>query len=172
MEDPVIYFAYGSNMCTARLLYRVPGAAIVGSATLEGHRLRFHKRGKDKSGKCNADFTGSADDRVLGVLFTVPAAELGKLHSAEGRGYGYDDHSLEVQMADGATVKALTYLAATTHIDDSLAPYGWYWDFVDAGAREHGLPAMYREAHIDSVQHHPDPDAQRDRDERAKVRTL
>ena len=169
MEEPIIYFAYGSNMCTARLLYRVPGAALVGSATLKGHRLRFHKRSKDKSGKCNADFTGNVDDHIL---FTVPAAELGHLHRAEGRGYGYDDHSLKVQMPNGATVNALTYVAATTHIDDSLAPYGWYWDFVNAGAQEHGLPAMYSEAHICSVQYHPDPDAQRDREERAKVRTL
>ena len=33
------YFAYGSNMDTARMLARCPGARLVGAATLPGFRL-------------------------------------------------------------------------------------------------------------------------------------
>jgi hypothetical protein len=52
--EPVVYFAYGSNMSTARLRERMPSCKPLGTATLPGHALRFHKRSTDKSGKCNA----------------------------------------------------------------------------------------------------------------------
>jgi hypothetical protein len=52
--EPAEYFAYGSNMETARLRERMPSAKPLGVAKLSGHELRFHKRSKDGSGKCNA----------------------------------------------------------------------------------------------------------------------
>ena len=50
----MLYFAYGSNMLTARLRERMPSCKPLGIAKLPGHALRFHKRSKDQSGKCNA----------------------------------------------------------------------------------------------------------------------
>ena len=64
--EPVVYFAYGSNMSTARLRGRVPSCKPLGVATLPGHALRFHKRSADKSGKCNA-FASGNDNSVIGV---------------------------------------------------------------------------------------------------------
>jgi hypothetical protein len=170
MAEPQIYFAYGSNMYTPRLRYRVPNVELIGGGELHGYRLRFHKRSKDLSGKCNAEHTGVSEDRVIGVLFKVPAAQLPDLHSAEGRGNGYADDIVTVRTADGKHYSALTYLASDGYIDDTLNPYDWYWEFVDSGARQHGLPEDYRTAFITNVAHHPDPDADRDHRERAKVR--
>lgn len=169
MADTELYFAYGSNMYTPRLRYRVPGASVVGLATLQAHRLRFHKRSDDGSGKCNAEYTGSPKDQVIGVLFTIPTAELGKLDKAEGRGKGYDVHPVTVATTE-APHTALTYLAASSHINEELVPYDWYWDFVVAGARLHALPEDYCAHSITGVSHRPDTRPGKDAEERAKVR--
>ena len=164
------YFAYGSNMFSPRLRYRVHGCEVIGPATLSGHRLRFHKRSdKDGSAKCNAELTSNPDDLVVGVLYRIPADELGELHKAEGRGYGYDDVLVAVVGPDGETHQAITYRANQSHIDDGLTPLGWYWDFVAKGAEEHQLPADYVEGFIRAVSFDADPDREQDRRERVKV---
>lgn len=133
----ILYFAYGSNMCTARLRFRIAACRPVGTATLAGHELRFHKRSrKDGSGKCNALAVADPAARVHGVLFELPEADIGALHRFEGRGTGYDDHRLTVLRPDRTPVVALTYLASADAIDDGLLPYGWYRDFVLGGAAE------------------------------------
>ena len=48
-----IYYAYGSNMSSARLVERVPGARTLGPAQLEQWRLLCTKPGADGSGKVN-----------------------------------------------------------------------------------------------------------------------
>lgn len=170
MSDRFSYFAYGSNMSTPRLRYRVPGAERIGVARLVKHRLRFHKRSnKDHSGKCDAEYTGDEADEVVGVLFCVPESQRQDLHSAEGRGFGYDDYMVHVVDTDGNAIEALTYRAAESHKDGSLAPLSWYWDFVAEGAREHALPAVYVATFIASVRRIDDTNGARDREERAKV---
>lgn len=170
MQDSRVYFAYGSNMFSPRLRFRVPGAEVLGQATLRGYQLRFHKRsGKDGSAKCDAYKTENDDNAVRGVLYRIPVSQLGDLHRAEGRGYGYNDAEVPVWSPDGTSQIALTYLAAASHVVADLRPFSWYWDFVVAGAREHGLPEEYVAAFIAPVAHDPDPDRKQDRDERAKV---
>src|SRR5438552_200988 len=67
MTGRVLYFAYGSNMAIERLKARVPSAELVCIADLAGHQLKFHKRSKrDQSGKCDAAYTGSPQDKVTG----------------------------------------------------------------------------------------------------------
>src|SRR5690606_24584752 len=83
VPEQVVYFAYGSNMSTARLRKRMPSCKPIGIATLPGHALRFHKRSLDKSGKCNALATSDAD-AVMGVLFSFDLVERAQLDKAEG----------------------------------------------------------------------------------------
>ena len=47
-------FAYVSYMSVARLRMWAPSAMKVGLFWLASHDLRFHKRGADGSGKCDA----------------------------------------------------------------------------------------------------------------------
>ena len=47
------YAAYGSNLHPIRLMDRVPSAQFLGKAVIKDKALRFHKRSKDKSAKCN-----------------------------------------------------------------------------------------------------------------------
>lgn len=147
------YFAYGSNMHAGRLRRRVAGSEPLGPAVLTGYRLRFHKRGRDGSGKCNVVATDDPGDAVHGRLFRVPAAGLDALDRCEGRGYLRE--RLTVEHAGGAT-QAVLYVARPDWIDEALAPFDWYHRYVLEGAREAGLPAAYRAA-IAAVAARPDP---------------
>jgi len=165
--EPTEYFAYGSNMATARLRQRMPSAQPLGIATLPGHELRFHKRSKDKSAKCDAFETG--DGAVIGVLFKFDPKERGELDAAEGAGKGYDAKVVTVINSNGRRRKVLTYLASPGAIDDRLKPYSWYKDHVLAGAKDHGLPHDYVAECIEAVEAVEDPDRARDQRERAAL---
>ena len=151
----VRYFAYGSNMLTARLRERVPSATAIGIGQLEGHVLRWDKRSwRDGSGKCDAEYTGQRSDVVWGVVFEFDPKDRPALDQAEGLGNGYIEKMVNVLM-EGEPITAVTYLA--TDKDASLRPYHWYKALVIAGAREHGLPPSYR-SHLELVVTVSDPD--------------
>lgn len=137
-----LYFAYGSNMLTSRIRSadRCPTARTVGVAALPGYVLKWHKRSKDGSGKC--DIVKSVEDGsfVHGVLFEISAQEKLKLDRTEGLGYGYDESKINV-LQGGREVMALTYVA--TKVDSTLKPFDWYHAFVVDGAVEHSLPDEY-----------------------------
>jgi hypothetical protein len=150
------YFAYGSNMLTARLRARVPSAVAVDRARLADHRLAWRMAGPDGSAKC--DIAPAPGEVVHGVLFRLAGEELPHLDAAEGLGEGYDRETVTVTTPDGEPVAALTY-RALVH-DPERRPYDWYKGFVVAGAREHGLPADYV-ADLEAVTTMEDPDRER-----------
>ena len=137
------YFAFGSNMATSRLRQRAPSARPVAVARLPGHVLRWHKLGRDGSGKCDACAAAARpEDAVWGVLFDIDEADKPGLDAAEGLGIGYDERMVHVETEAGRRC-ALTYQARPDRIDPRLRPRAWYKAYVLAGAREHGLPAAY-----------------------------
>jgi hypothetical protein len=137
-----LYFAYGSNLVSERIRRpdRAPSARAVGTASLSGHVLAWHKRGADGSGKCTVCRTESRADGVWGVLWEIDAADVARLDAVEG--HGYERIEVEVSSAN-QKMKAFTYLARASHIDAALRPADWYRALVVAGAREHGLPASW-----------------------------
>jgi hypothetical protein len=154
----MLYFAYGSNMHAGRLRERVPSCAFRTVATLPGHALRFHKRGRDGSAKCDAYASGRPTDAVHGVVFALAAAERPALDRAEGSGYRAAPVLLHT--SSGATLTAYTYLAVPAAIDAALLPFRWYLDLVVAGAQAHALPAAYV-AWLAATPACADPDTQR-----------
>jgi hypothetical protein len=80
------YFAYGSNMCTAKLRDRVPSARPLFVAKLQEHILRFQKRSTDGSAKADAEFTGDSNDVVWGVVFEIDSDQKHALDRREGLG--------------------------------------------------------------------------------------
>jgi gamma-glutamylcyclotransferase len=158
MREFIHYFAYGSNMSSRRLVARVPDARSLGTGVLRGHELRFHKRSRDGSGKCDAHQVDRDDARVIGVLFKVSPEGKTVLDRIEGLGAGYEEKVVTVSMPDGNLTMAHTYYA--TDIADGLLPYCWYRHHVLAGAREFGLPADYVQS-IARVPHVSDDDAGR-----------
>lgn len=139
----MLYFAYGSNMCSGRLVRRVPSAVPLFVAALRGYRLRFHKRSNDGSGKANAFRTDNENDVIWGVVFRLVEGEKPQLDEAEGLSLGYVEEWIDVADELGNAHSALVYLAAASHINDSLQPYTWYKRFVVEGARQHSLPEPY-----------------------------
>jgi gamma-glutamylcyclotransferase len=155
------YFAYGSNMLEQRLKARkrVPLASFLSNASVTGYRLRFHKKSKDCSGKCNIARTDSPRDIVYGVLFEMPDDDLFALDKAEGVGQGYHRQDVSV-MADGRDISALAYIADADYINEALVPYRWYHELVIAGAIQHTLSKDYI-AGLRAVPYTNDPDSTR-----------
>jgi hypothetical protein len=153
------YFGYGSNMLLSRLRRRVPSAEPVMNATLPNHGLRFHKRSRDGSGKCNI----IADDAetVHGVVFEVASEDLAPLDEAEQQGRRYRRRTVTVH-GPRTSVDTFTYVADPFYVDDALHPYEWYHALVLAGARQHELPDSYV-ADIEAVPTIPDPNRERRR---------
>lgn len=161
--EQLIYFAYGSNMSTRRLLRRVPSARVIDAARLAGHRLAWHKRGADGSGKCDILPT-VPEDVVYGVLYHIDAGHRGVLDRFEGLGWGYELKHVDVCLLNrNESLTAFTYRA--TRIDAGYIPYDWYRDHVLIGAREHNLPADYIRL-IENVPTFEDVDKRREQTER------
>jgi gamma-glutamylcyclotransferase len=158
------YFSYGSNMSSRRLMSRAPLAKFLCTAMLQGHRLQFHKKGRDGSAKCDALYTASPDDCIIGVVFEISASEKAILDRTEGLGQGYKEKAVTVHGEKGDSVEAVTYYA--TNIDPSLKPFHWYKEHVLRGAREHRLPSGYV-AGIEKTEALADPDQARHAEELA-----
>ena len=154
----MLYFSYGSNMSSLRLLSRVPSARFVATAVLQGHQLKFHKAGRDGSAKCDIYETTHKEHLVRGVIYEITESEKPALDLVEGLGQGYEVKSVELTTPAGGPVIAFTYYA--TAIDKTLRPYHWYRHHVVRGALEYNLPAAYIEQlrQVDTV---VDPDPQR-----------
>ena len=80
-----LYFAYGSNMLSGRLMERGIETLKLGNATLPAHTLRFHKRSlRDGSGKADAVRTNDPNALIHGVIFKVSKDRLAILDKIEG----------------------------------------------------------------------------------------
>nr|WP_277347541.1 gamma-glutamylcyclotransferase family protein [Wenzhouxiangella sp. XN79A] len=132
-----MYFAYGSNLMTARLIARCPSARKAGNAILPGHRLAWHKIGCDDTGKCDVVPTGRPTDHVHGVAWRIRSAERPALDFHEELDTGYTAEAVRI-LVNRRVRLARTYRAIPT--DASLLPLDWYKRFVVEGAREHALP--------------------------------
>ncbi len=152
----MLYFSYGSNMSTRRLLKRVASASRLSIATLHEHELKFHKVGsRDRSAKCDAAETGNPGHFVIGVVFDISESDKPLLDQKEGVGYGYQMKNVSIELSDGNIIEAFTYYA--TYIDPELKPFHWYKEHVVRGAMENGLPDEYVLA-IESIESVADPD--------------
>lgn len=159
-------FAYGSNLCVERLLARAPGAVVVATAVLPGHVLRWHKLGRDGSGKCDALGTGVDSDVVCGAVYAMHTADKRSLDRCEGLGRHYFGKTVRVRTTHGDGLDAFVYVANPEFIDVRAVPWTWYKAFVVAGAKQHGLPADYV-AGLEATVALPDPDRARERRETA-----
>lgn len=136
-------FAYGSNMNINRLKERVPSAAKVCNASLDGYSFAFNKKSTDGSVKGNIEQTNNANDKVWGVVFEIDEKEKNKLDDAEGLGNGYNETMIDVLGTEGQLIKAQVYIADSVAIDNNLHPYDWYKEYVVSGAKENKLPEGY-----------------------------
>lgn len=152
----VPYFAYGANVHPGWLRRRVPAAIRLGPGVLPGHRIAFHKRGRDGSGRSNAWQTGDAADRLPGALYRVPIQDLERFGAA---GAGYQAAEVLIETSAGP-LTALTWRAEAAEIEDGLLPWDWYVALIRAGAALQGLPPAHCRW-LESVPVAVDPDRDR-----------
>jgi cation transport regulator ChaC len=157
----VIYFAYGSNMSSKRLLRRVRAAQVLGIGTLRSHRLAFQKV-SDVDGSGKADIVTHDSEHVMGVLYRLDAEAKATLDRHEGLGTGYAEKQVTVIDGNGSIVTALVYIATIT--DPNLKPFTWYLQHVIEGAVEAGLPESYLQT-LSQIETEEDPDTVRVRRE-------
>jgi hypothetical protein len=147
--EKILYFAYGSNMFTRRLIDRLSTrtrrstAKPIAVGYLKGHRLTFDKVShKDGSGKCDAEATQHEEDRVYGVVYELDKLEKRELDPVEGLGHGYAEKTVTVvSVSPGAKPIPEAVMYYATEKRAGLRPYHWYKAIVVAGAQEHELPA-------------------------------
>ena len=149
----MLYAAYGSNLHPLRLLLRLPTARFAGTAELASHRLCFHKRSQDSSGKCNIV---RGDDSVHLAIYELNGQQKAELDQIEGAGVGYSVEQIEVP----GFGECFTYIATASFIDDDLRPYTWYKALVLAGCEGLRLPNDYI-AMIQEIASIEDPDRAR-----------
>lgn len=135
-----VYFAYGSNMLTSRLVARCASAQYIGNASVENYALKFSKKSLDGSGK--ATLVGTTNGTVQGALFEVEQSERAFLDKAEGSDYERVDDFIVRISSTGEEIVSSTYVAVNTY--DALRPYDWYLALVIAGANLHSLDVDYR----------------------------
>jgi len=123
-----------------RLKHRTPSAKFYKVISLKGYKLKFHKIGRDGSGKCNMFFTGAINDIVYGVVYDIDKGDIKYLDEVEGVGQGYIKKHLYIKRI---TEEIFFYIAQDEFIDNSLKPYSWYKDFVLEGAKYFSLPSYY-----------------------------
>ena len=97
----MLYFSYGSNMSSKRLQARTPSARFLTVASLSHHDLRFHKRSRDGSSKCDADETGDESHKIIGVVFEIADVEKSILDQYDGLGRGYSIKVVSVEDSRG-----------------------------------------------------------------------
>jgi len=132
----MLYAAYGSNLLPLRLSLRLPKSRYAGTAAIAGKRLCFHKRSKDKSGKCNIV---AGDGSIHVAVYELDGQERAELDQIEGAGSGYAVETIEVP----GFGECFTYVARASFIDDDLRPYSWYKELVLAGCEALCLPVDY-----------------------------
>lgn len=146
-------------MLRQRLVARIGHSKHLGHARLADHRLTFHKRSNDGSGKCTVINRSDSDtaSSVWGVLFELSARQKSILGNYEGT--GYEEREIVITHGQNA-VNAFTYVSLQDWTDSSSLPYSWYKSLVLAGAVQSGLPQTYI-ADIERVSSTQDPDAER-----------
>jgi len=131
-----LYFAYGSNLKSTRMLARVPSASPMGAARLTGWRFALDKLSRDGSGKANLSIESHAS--VWGVVYRIAPEHWTRLDEFEP---GYTRTQLDVVAADGSGLRVQTYIADAPAA--GLVAFDWYKSLIIDGAREHGLPDDY-----------------------------
>lgn len=128
MEQPALYFAYGSNLNEADMALRCPGARPDVVARLEGWRLTFH-------GVANIE--PAPGRRVHGALWWLDHRDLTALDAYEGAPSFYHRRTVEVQ-TDAGPRTAMTYvMPRPTYVG---LPSDWYFERIREGYERWDLP--------------------------------
>lgn len=152
------YFGFGSNINLTSLRAKGVEPDTSERARLPGWRLRFNVSHffVHEGGVGNIEYTGRADDVVLGLVHRLRDEHLEPLDLTEACGFGYDRVTVTVETERGP-VDAVVYVGMPTFLDDSCKPRQRYLNILIDGARRAGLDPAYIEALRQQPVHMPEP---------------
>lgn len=128
------YFAYGSNMNTARVTARIGPTRRVLSAVLHDHELCFDKASR-VPGIAHANVRAVTGKRVEGALFKLLHPwQIRLMDPFEGHPHDYERHRMSVITAEGP-IEAWVYIAAPGTTAGALKPAREYLAHLLAGER-------------------------------------
>jgi len=147
-DQKTFYFAYGSNMSSARLERRVGRVRCVGRGWLDDYCHQFSKHGTDGTAKGNVE--PARGERVWGVIYELDPDQLDVLATFET---GYRPASYTVQPHDdpAAAVRAASFEALA--VVRGIQPSPAYLHHYLAGLREHDIPRDYQRAILQGLDH-------------------
>ncbi len=122
-------------MSPQQMAVRCPGARVLGRAQLEGWRFHITTRG-------TASILPQADHAVHGVLWRCSHEHVHTLDKFEGVAWrNYFRRHVAVDLSDGRSVRALTYVSARRY--PGIARTNYMLTRVIPAARAFGLPGAY-----------------------------
>ncbi|HJN90785.1 MAG TPA: gamma-glutamylcyclotransferase family protein [Verrucomicrobiota bacterium] len=128
-----IYFAYGSNMCSAQMAERCPGGQALGQAELHGWQFLINIR-------TYATIEAKLGTVTYGVLWSLTSEDITTLDHYESVAEGmYVKTNLIIQQA-GEPMEALVYIDP---VCEPGQPKPAYLQTILAGAAQFGLPSAY-----------------------------
>lgn len=133
--EPILYFAYGSNLHPLRMNERCPGAVSLGYAVLPHYRLVE---------RLYADIEMAPESEVHGVLYLLTPLHLALLDRYEGYPEIYRRSRLDVQWQK-YLYSAITYeMAPATKLARRNLPFpSNYRKICSIGADFHKIPNAY-----------------------------
>ena len=130
------YFAYGANIDPERMASRVPGAAVVGPAYVDGLALEFTIRDREwGGGALNA--REEAGSRVWGLLYEGPEDAFAVLDTFQGDASMLEKATVTAVRPEGP-VEAVTY--RLLQLANYVRPSDRYLSHLVRAMKAQGLP--------------------------------
>ncbi|MEM7705280.1 MAG: gamma-glutamylcyclotransferase family protein [Pseudomonadota bacterium] len=143
-ERGQLYFAFGSNMDTARMNKRCPSARPLALGKVRGRELRFNIMGtigEGKNGGIANIVSADSSKSVYGIVFCVDKVELAALNDLE-TSMGYRVENFDVEIDGKFEVKAVAY--TTEGEPDNFAPTAAYKQFIENALERNKFPEHYK----------------------------
>jgi gamma-glutamylcyclotransferase (GGCT)/AIG2-like uncharacterized protein YtfP len=135
MSEPVLYFAYGSNLHPPQMQARCPDCGVLEPATLEDWRLAFAGLSRRWGGGAGT-IVATPGAHVAGLLYRLSAADLKLLDGYESHPTVYERFPVAVRTRGGEPLQALTY---RKHKTDLRAPSLRYFHQIWRSYKAFGL---------------------------------
>ncbi|MBV1914883.1 MAG: gamma-glutamylcyclotransferase [Pseudomonadales bacterium] len=143
MLDIHYYFAYGSNMNSARVVERGLEFSALFPATLDNVELCFNKRAVKNPDMAYANVIYSQESHVEGVVYQLSdTCQINKMDYFEGSPVRYSRELFWVRKPDGSKIAAWVYVANQAMLADGLRPASWYLEHLLAG-EQYLTPAYF-----------------------------
>ncbi|MCK6589822.1 MAG: gamma-glutamylcyclotransferase [Polyangiaceae bacterium] len=132
--NPVLYFAYGSNLDDAQMRERCADARVVGRATLPNYALVFGGF-SHRWGGAVASVVRAKGACVEGLLYELGNVDLRALDRFEGHPFAYERVIRWVRDESGRRRRVMTYLQPEDGFEAWTPPLGYFTVLWHAYAR-------------------------------------